>query len=98
MDRMSQGSLFVSANSTVVFRWITMTKNTLCAAALLAVLAGCGMNQVSQGIYEGSQTRNQLLTPPGERIEKRDFSTYGAYDQQRSEILIRDNAGGTTSR
>jgi hypothetical protein len=77
---------------------VNTTKKALCAAALLGVLAGCSMNQFSQGIYEGSQTRNQLLSPPGERIEKREYSTYGDYEQQRSEILKRDTADGTTSR
>ena len=57
---------------------------------ILLILAGCSMKQVRQGIYEGAQTRNQLLTPPGERLEKEAYPTYGDYDQQRDGILKRD--------
>jgi hypothetical protein len=60
---------------------------------ILLLSTGCTLDHVVQGIYEGSQARNELLTPPGERIEKRDYPTHGAYEQQRNEILQRD--GGT---
>lgn len=70
-----------------------VTNRLLVINGLLLLAAGCTVDHVVQGIYEGSQARNELLTPPGERIEKRDYSTHGAYEQQRSEILQRD--GGT---
>jgi hypothetical protein len=61
----------------------------------LIILAGCGVKQVSQGIYEGAQTRNQLLRPPAERLEKQAYPAYGDYEHQRTEILKRDT--GTVS-
>jgi hypothetical protein len=70
--------------------------NLLFVSIFLLLMAGCSVNNVVQGIYEGSQTRNELLTPPAERIEKRDYSTHGAYEQQRENILQRD--GGTATR
>jgi hypothetical protein len=56
----------------------------------LIMLAGCSVKQVSQGIYEGAQARNQMLTPPAERLEKQVYPAYGDYEHQRSEILKRD--------
>lgn len=66
----------------------------LTIATFLLMLAGCSVKQVSQGIYEGAQTRNQLLAPPAERLEKQVYPAYGDYEHQRSEILKRDS--GTT--
>ncbi len=57
----------------------------------LIMLAGCSFKQVSQGIYEGAQTRNQLLVPPAERLEKEMYTAYGDYEQQRAGIIKRDN-------
>jgi len=57
----------------------------------LFLLAGCSLKQVSQGIYEGAQARNQLLTPPGERLEKEVYPSYDDYAHQRTGILNRDS-------
>jgi len=57
----------------------------------LIMLAGCSFKQVSQGIYEGAQARNQLLVPPAERLEKVMYPAYGDYEQQRTWIIKRDN-------
>ena len=57
----------------------------------LFLLTGCSLNQVSQGVYEGAQVRNQLLTPPGERLEKEAYPSYGDYEHQRTGILKRDS-------
>ncbi|MDD2337031.1 MAG: hypothetical protein PHD01_10695 [Geobacteraceae bacterium] len=64
--------------------------------ACLFMLSGCSVKQFSQGIYEGAQARNQLLTPPGERFEKQAYPAYGDYEHQRTEILKRDS--GTAAR
>jgi hypothetical protein len=60
-------------------------------AVFLFLLAGCSMKQVGQGIYTGAQDRNQLLTPPAERLEKKAYPTYGEYEQQRTGVLERDS-------
>jgi hypothetical protein len=62
----------------------------------LVLLPGCSVHQVSQGIYAGAQTRNQLLSPPSERLEKEDYSTYGDYEHQRDEIIMRDSGSSAT--
>ncbi|MGA7826581.1 MAG: hypothetical protein WCA04_02910 [Geobacteraceae bacterium] len=69
---------------------MTMLKIPLLFAFLL-MLAACSVKQVRQGIYEGAQTRNQLLTPPAERLEKKVYPSYDDYEHQRSEILKRDS-------
>jgi len=58
---------------------------------LLFLIAGCSVKQVSQGIYEGAQARNQLLTPPAERLEKEVYPSYDDYAHQRTGILKRDS-------
>jgi len=63
---------------------------------VLFMLTGCSVKHFSQGIYEGAQARNQLLTPPGERLEKQAYPAYGDYEHQRAEILKRDS--GTAAR
>lgn len=68
----------------MVFSWI------LVLIYLLLGVTGCSFRQVSQGIYEGVQTRNRLLAPPSERLEKQDYSSFDDYDRQRSGVLHRD--------
>ena len=63
----------------------------LTIVSFMLMLAGCSVKQVSQGIYEGAQARNQLLTPPAERLEKQVYPAYGDYEHQRTEILKRDS-------
>lgn len=64
----------------------------------LFLLAGCTAKQVSQGIYEGAQARNQLLAPPGERLEKEVYPSYDDYAHQRTGIIERDSSGSPQYR
>jgi hypothetical protein len=83
---------------TVIFPFVGYRSLTalLTISTFLFIPAGCSVKQVSQGVYEGAQTRNQLLRPPAERLEKQAYPTYGDYDHQRTEILKRDNGTGTS--
>ncbi|HOP39493.1 MAG TPA: hypothetical protein PLI53_00465 [Geobacteraceae bacterium] len=88
---MVEANYVLSTGRMAVFR-------ILFVVVLLSCVAGCSMKPVGEGIYEGVQTRNRLLVPPPERLEKQDYSTFDAYDRQRGGILRRDSGGSDPVR
>jgi hypothetical protein len=64
--------------------------NFTTAASVLIVLwlpffAGCTVDNVQHGIYEGLRTRNDLQASPSERAGKPESPDYREYDRLRKE-------------
>lgn len=53
----------------------------------LVIVSGCTSKQVYNNLYEGVRVRNELQTPPPERVGKTDAPSYQQYENERKEKI-----------
>lgn len=57
----------------------------LLAMSLVQFLAGCSVDGVRRGIYDGVRTRNDLQARPSERFGREETPGYQEYERLRAE-------------